>query len=439
MPYNPLYVRSFDKPLISPQEVEGINQKNALGRIDLQNEQLKQQVMSNPDYGMAAQAQAAMGQHQQSTAAGAAKWIADGATAVANSPDPVNAAHSILGSPLFVKAWQTVGGDPNQIEQMRSYVSDPATTRQHAMDLARQFGGNPNAGQTVVPQNSTILDANRQPMYTAPQQPATPFQQASLAETTRHNKATEAAATAKLSGGGIDTSDPVVQSWGQAVLGGNATMQQVPNSHRDSVAMLLSQMPTSAYSPQAASRFSVAANRISSNYVKLPQYELTANGLPYLQRIDAALKTPGSVSDQDLLDSLTKLNTAGNAISDAQVRLITDGKSWSDMLNTAENKFKNGGVLSNNQREQIHTIANAIFDNYKKGYQPVYDQVTKQLKASGIPEPFWGIPDLNKLSDQAQGAAATPRQNANGWILHTDAQGNKAYVSPDGKQYQEVK
>lgn len=32
-----------------------------------------------------------------------------------------------------------------------------------------------------------------------------------------------------------------------------------------------------------------------------------------------------------------------------------------------------------------------------------------------------------------------PTQNAQGWVLHTDAKGNKAYVSPDGSQYEEVK
>jgi hypothetical protein len=33
----------------------------------------------------------------------------------------------------------------------------------------------------------------------------------------------------------------------------------------------------------------------------------------------------------------------------------------------------------------------------------------------------------------------TPNTNAQGWALHVDASGNKAYVSPDGKQFQEVK
>lgn len=35
--------------------------------------------------------------------------------------------------------------------------------------------------------------------------------------------------------------------------------------------------------------------------------------------------------------------------------------------------------------------------------------------------------------------AATPLKNAKGWVLHKDAKGNQAYVSPDGKSIEEVK
>jgi hypothetical protein len=197
--------------------------------------------------------------------------------------------------------------------------------------------------------------------------------------------------------------DAAIKSWVDNVKNGNATMSQVPASIRTKVSEGLDSQDGGSFSPLAVSRFTTGANKIVANFIQLPQYTLTANGLPYLQRIDAAMKTPGSISDQDLLDSLTKLNTAGNAISDAQVRLITDGQSFADMRNAFGNKFKNGGVLSDNQRQQIQTIAKAIFDNYKKGYQPVYDQATAQLKASGIPKQFWTIPDLNNLSNEAQG------------------------------------
>jgi hypothetical protein len=205
--------------------------------------------------------------------------------------------------------------------------------------------------------------------------------------------------------------EPNIASWRAAVLNGNATMVQVPAIYRTAVANSLAGDPKGAYSPQAATRLTLASERITAPFKKLPQYDLTANGLPYLQRIDAAFKTPGSVSDQDLLDSLTKLNTAGNAVTEAQVGLILKGQSFSDWANTIKNKFKNGGVLSDNQRQQIKEIANSIYANYRKGYQPVYDRAVAQLRAAGIPEAFWTIPDLNTINagqSQVGGNAPAP-------------------------------
>lgn len=39
----------------------------------------------------------------------------------------------------------------------------------------------------------------------------------------------------------------------------------------------------------------------------------------------------------------------------------------------------------------------------------------------------------------ASPGAAPPMTNSKGWVLHADAKGNKAYVSPDGKQFEEAK
>lgn len=203
-------------------------------------------------------------------------------------------------------------------------------------------------------------------------------------------------ANRKLTGSG--TVDPATtDAYVQGINNGSITsIASVPAEYRNSVATAMAK--SGVTTPLADSRLALASTRIAANYLQLPQYQLTANGLPYLQRIDAAIKTPGSVSDQDLLDSLTKLNTAGNAISDAQVKLITDGRSLSDEASVLKNKLSTGGVLSTTQRKQIQDIAQAIFKNYQTGYQPVYDQVTSQLKAAGIPKQFWTIPDLNNLS-----------------------------------------
>lgn len=162
------------------------------------------------------------------------------------------------------------------------------------------------------------------------------------------------------------------------------------------------------YSTLDIGRYSRAANAIVKNYISLPQYNLTANGLPFLQRIEAADSIPGSVSDAELLDSIVKLNTGGGQVTEAQVKLITDGQSYNDAVNVWKNKLSNGGVLSDSQRTQLTELANKVFDRYKTDYQPIYDQATKQLKDADIPEAFWTIPDLNSLSSQGSSNGQKP-------------------------------
>lgn len=254
-----------------------------------------------------------------------------------------------------------------------------------------------------------------------------------------NNKAS-AAARASMAAYGINPNDPgsnpVVQSYVKNIRNGAATLQNVPQGLRGAVSVAMAGDDKTQYTPTAASRFSIAASRITSAYKDMSGYKLTADAVPYLARIDAASKVPGSVSDQDLLDSLTKLNTGGNAVTDAQVALITNGKSFSDWASTLSNRFKNGGVLSNDQRKEIRDIAGNIYQNYRKTYQPIYEKAAKQLEDSGIPKAFWTIPDLNAIGDEQMQGIGLPNPSAGNAGAATGAPqvapaGTKA-VGPNG-------
>lgn len=188
-----------------------------------------------------------------------------------------------------------------------------------------------------------------------------------------------------------------ISDYGDNILDGNASLSNVPAKDRPAVSSYM-RTQLNAETPIAAARSTMAASRITAPYTNLSQYKLASDAQPYLQRIDAASKTPGPVADQDMLDSLTKLNTGGNAITDAQVSLITDHKSYADALDVFAKKFKSGGSLSDSMRKQIVDISHAIAANYLKGYQPVYEAATTQLKAAGIKPQFWTIPDLSKFA-----------------------------------------
>lgn len=148
----------------------------------------------------------------------------------------------------------------------------------------------------------------------------------------------------------------------------------------------------------------MAANAIAKNYIGLPIYNLVANGGPMISRIDVAAAKKGSAADQELLDSAIKLATGGGQITEAQVGAILHGSSAWDKLNVAYKYVHDGGILSNDQKKQIQTLAHGIYAEYQKQYQPVYDKAMSEMDAAGVPKAFRGVlPDLNFLS-RASGA-----------------------------------
>lgn len=116
------------------------------------------------------------------------------------------------------------------------------------------------------------------------------------------------------------------------------------------------------------------------------------------------------------------------------------------MLDQAKRDFLNA-VL---RRESGAAISAGEFENGEKQYFPqigdsaaVIGQKAKN-RALAINGVLVEVPEKQRGSITPSAAApkksaATPATNAKGWALHVDANGNKAYVSPDGKSYEEVK
>lgn len=85
----------------------------------------------------------------------------------------------------------------------------------------------------------------------------------------------------------------------------------------------------------------------------------------------------------------------------------------------------------------------------KKKFQEVADKAAKAVpfttddavKAMSPAKARTMAQAFNEKISKARGEVTSdgiPKSNAKGWTLHTDDQGNKAYVSPDGKNYEEV-
>jgi hypothetical protein len=74
-----------------------------------------------------------------------------------------------------------------------------------------------------------------------------------------------------------------------------------------------------------------------------------------------------------------------------------------------------------------------------KNNQNLYEKTTLRKDFQDRFPVEGGFPAPPGVPSQATAATPLPTTNAQGWTLQQDAKGNKAYVSPDGKQVQEVK
>lgn len=91
-------------------------------------------------------------------------------------------------------------------------------------------------------------------------------------------------------------------------------------------------------------------------------------------------------------------------------------------------------------------VLKAVADEVKDKFEFKVDQFGNTVTVGNVGTGETNIHDVRKGTNTripfpgAQPSpTALPKTNSKGWTLHTDAKGNRAYVSPDKKQFEEVK
>lgn len=102
---------------------------------------------------------------------------------------------------------------------------------------------------------------------------------------------------------------------------------------------------------------------------------------------------------------------------------LMDNKAnqWDKRLSILGPQYENDPGLSSSHSR----VAAEIHD--------AQDALDRGLKTSGLPA------YKRQAGNSSPAASAPPMKSANGWTLHKDKNGAMAYVSPDGKQFEEVK
>lgn len=171
---------------------------------------------------------------------------------------------------------------------------------------------------------------------------------------------------------------------------------------------------------------SITAGILSSEGVK--QYNATVAGLA--PEIAAA-------QNQGLAPTDAQINSVEQAISIGPTDSL---KTKQYKIAVAARFFRNSLEVS---RDLASTEQKATIDKImgKLEVFPDPNIILGNKWEQGVYGGQYQGPDSNTPADSSKPANSgqPPEKNAQGWTLHEDANGNKAYVSPDGKQFEAVK
>ena len=149
--------------------------------------------------------------------------------------------------------------------------------------------------------------------------------------------------------------------------------------------------------------------------------------------LDQATKSPAATLAA--ATKFMKLLDPGSVVRESELGMALAASGVLDRATNYFNVLQSGRVLTPNQVKDFKNITAQIYGAAQEGQRGIDTSYTQQAKQYKL-RPEMIVQDLGQNANK--GKTPTAPQNAQGWKLHTDAGGNKAYVSPDGKQFQEV-
>jgi hypothetical protein len=150
--------------------------------------------------------------------------------------------------------------------------------------------------------------------------------------------------------------------------------------------------------------------------------------------LDQATKSPAATLAA--ATKFMKLLDPGSVVRESELGMALAASGVFDRATNYFNVLQSGRVLTPNQVKDFKNITAQIHGAAQEGQRAVDASYKRQAEQYKL-RPEMIIQDFGQ--NAAKGRAIPAPQNQKGWKLHTDAGGNKAYVSPDGKQFEEVK
>lgn len=176
---------------------------------------------------------------------------------------------------------------------------------------------------------------------------------------------------------------------------------------------------------------------LRKEYSALPEIKEFTTVETAFKQINAALSNPSAANDLAAATKFMKLLDPGSVVRESELGMAMNATGAIDRVQNYFQKLQNGQVLNPEQRADFKKAAQLAFSAAQDTRDRTSSRYVDLANSYNV--------DANNVVLKGKGASKptetqpTPQRNTKGWQLHTDANGNQAYVSPDGTKFEEIK
>jgi hypothetical protein len=176
---------------------------------------------------------------------------------------------------------------------------------------------------------------------------------------------------------------------------------------------------------------------LRKEYSALPEIKEFTTVETAFKQINNALSNPSAANDLAAATKFMKLLDPGSVVRESELGMAMNATGAIDRVQNYFQKLQNGQVLNPEQRADFKKAAQLAFSAAEDTRNRTSARYVDLANSYNV--------DANNVVLRGKGTSKpaekqpTPQRNTKGWQLHTDANGNQAYVSPDGTKFEEIK
>lgn len=156
------------------------------------------------------------------------------------------------------------------------------------------------------------------------------------------------------------------------------------------------------------------------------------------RQINAALSNPSAANDLAAATKFMKLLDPGSVVRESELGMAMRATGAFEVVQNYFQKLQNGQVLNPAQRADFKKSAELMFKQASIAKDDLSNKY-KNLANSYNVDPNNVVLSGSSSKKDQEPKQPIPQKNKDGWRLSVDKDGNRAYVSPDGLQFEEAK